>query len=306
MRKGQRIQAWVRGHPWAMHEPAYHAMLDLISVWTQGGAPSSTLPLLALADDPPSRPARRDYQAIGSVAVIPVTGVIAPRLSIVEEICGGTTTTRLSAQLKAARADDEIQSILFDIDSPGGSVFGLPEFAQELFDARGPKPIVAMVRHQAASAAYWLASQADEVVISPSGLVGSIGVLVEHWDESQANAREGYTPTLVTSSPYKAEGNPFEPLGDEARGSLQQLVNAYDRMFVEAVARGRGVSPETVRSDFGQGRMLLAKAAKTAGLVDRIDPLDVTIKRLQSGAGRAALRRVAAEGYRAQLAAVSL
>ena len=106
----------------------------------------------------------------------------------------------------------------------------------------------------AASAAYWLASAANEVIITPSGEVGSIGVLAAHQDVSAAMDRDGIKTTLVSAGRYKTEGNPFEPLTDDARGYLQSRVDDYYGMFIRAVADHRRVKIDAVRDGFGSGR----------------------------------------------------
>jgi signal peptide peptidase SppA len=132
----------------------------------------------------------------------------------------------------------------------------------------------------AASAAYWIASQADEIVVTPSGDVGSIGVLVMHDDVSKAEEMAGFKTTVISAGKYKAEGHPFEPLSDEARGELQKLVDDVYAMFVADVAQGRGTTAEAVRSGYGQGRLQLANDAVASGLADRVDTIDSTLEQL--------------------------
>jgi hypothetical protein len=119
----------------------------------------------------------------------------------------------------------EIQAIVLDVDSPGGYVDLVPETAQEIYDARGEKPIVAVANTTACSAAYWIASQADEVVVTPSGSVGSIGVYMLHEDWSKFNEDFGIDPTYIFAGRYKVDGNPDEPLSDTAREEWQQEVD---------------------------------------------------------------------------------
>jgi ClpP class serine protease len=143
--------------------------------------------------------------------------------------------------------------------------------------------MVAVANTQASSAAYWLGSQAHEVVVSPSGEIGSIGVYQVHRDASKAFEGAGIRHTLVKAGKFKTEGNPYEPLGDEARDAAQQAVNDYYGMFVSDVARGRGVAAEDVTDGYGEGRQLTAKRAVKAGLADRVATLGQTVSRLASG-----------------------
>jgi len=216
----------------------------------------------------------------GAIAVIPISGVIAHRMGGMDESSGGTSAERLSKTLDRIAADPQIGTIVYDIHSPGGTVPGIQELAAQMFALRGQKHQVAQVNDLAASAAYWLASQCDEIVSLPSGTAGSIGVFTVHQDLSKALAQEGIDVTLISAGKYKLEGNPFEPLGDEAKATMQARVDAAYAQFTKDVARGRGVSASDVRSGYGEGRALPAKDAKAAGLIDRIATMDETIGRL--------------------------
>lgn len=216
----------------------------------------------------------------GSVAVIPIVGPIVPRADAFTEVSGLTSVMGLQEALRAAVADPSVSAIVLDIDSPGGVVDLVPEIANEIRAARDVKPVVAAANTMAASAAYWIASAASEIAVTQSGEVGSIGVYAAHQDISAFQEKLGVKTTLVSAGKYKVEGNPFEPLSDEAKAEIQRGVDDYYRMFVAAVAKGRGVSVEKVRSDFGQGRMLNAQDALKAGMVDSVETIDEVIARL--------------------------
>jgi len=152
--------------------------------------------------------------------------------------------------------------------------------ADEIMAGRAQKKIVAVANGMAASAAYWLACCATELVVTPSGQVGSIGVFAAHEDMSKALEQEGVKVSLVSAGKFKTEGNPYEPLSDEARAALQAKVDEFYGMFVKSVAKGRGVSQASVRDGYGQGRMLLASAAVKEGLADSISTLDQVLSKL--------------------------
>jgi signal peptide peptidase SppA len=215
--------------------------------------------------------------------VIPITGVISHRMNLLTQFSGGTSTAGLTKAFRAALADPNVKAIVFDVDSPGGSVDGVAELADEILQARGQKKMVAVCNSLMASAAYWIASAADEVVFTSSGSGGSIGVFMVHEDYSEANKKMGIAPTYISAGKYKTEGNPDEPLSDDARAAMQADVDAFYSMFVNAVAKGRGVSASDVRSGFGQGRCLLAKDALKAGMCDKIATLDQTLARFGAG-----------------------
>ncbi len=214
----------------------------------------------------------------GAVAVIPIHGVIEHRSSFLLELFGGTSIEDIRGMLRAVVADPQVSSIVLDIDSPGGGVAGVQELAAEIRNARGQKRIVAVANTTAASAAYWLASQADHVLVTPSGQVGSIGVYAVHFDASRAYDAMGVTPTIISAGERKADGNEFEPLTDEARTEMQARVDTVYAQFVNDVAKGRRVSAAKVESDYGQGAVLLAGAALSAGLVDGVGTLDDALR----------------------------
>jgi signal peptide peptidase SppA len=226
---------------------------------------------------------RRGARMSGAVAVLPVYGVLMPRANLMAAMSGGTTVESLRAAFREVMADEAVGSIVFDVDSPGGAVDGIEELATEIREARGRKPMVAVANTLMASAAYYLASQADEVVASPSSMLGSIGVFLEHVETSRADDADGITTTVIRRPDAKHEANMSEPLSDTARTHLQQVVDDYYGQFVGAVAKGRGVTPAAVREGYGQGRVLTARRAVAAGLADRVGTLDEAIIRLATG-----------------------
>lgn len=213
------------------------------------------------------------------VAILPLYGVIEQKPSFLGWLFGGTSTEMFAADLRAAIADPSVKSILIDVSSPGGSVYGVEELANELRAAKGKKTIEAIANSEAASAAYHIASQVP-LTASPSAMVGSIGVVYVHQDWSQAYERMGVKTTVITSGKYKWEGSEYGPLTQEAKDYLQKVSDTYYSSFVANVAKGRGVSEATVRNGYGQGRMLVAKDAKAAGMVDRIATFAQTYTRL--------------------------
>jgi len=242
---------------------------------------------------------------VGSVSVLPVYGVIEHRADWMMEYFGGVGVDDLRESLRAELNDPAVKAVVLDVDSPGGTVAGVTELAAELRGARGgTKPIVAVANTLAASAAYWLASQADEVVVTPSGSVGSIGIYALHQDVSRMLDEIGVTMTFVSAGEHKTEGNEFEPLSDEARADIQSRVDASYAQFIADVAAGRRVSADRVEADYGGGRVLTAKAALAVGMVDRVETLAQTVQRLNAPAGRR--RAMAAEGLAPDLEASAI
>jgi len=245
---------------------------------------------------PKDRQVKAEAAGARSVAVLPLFGTIFPRANLMTDVSGATSAERFGAQFAELADDPEIGAIVLDVDSPGGQVNGIEELSRQIFAARGQKPIVAVANHTMASAAYWIGSAADEVIITPSGEVGSIGVFAVHKDISAALEKDGVKVSLISEGKYKVEGNPYEPLAEEARGAIQVRVSeAYDA-FIQSVARNRGVTPEDVRNGFGEGRVVGARQAVELGMADRVGTLEETVHRLFSGAaaGTTVPRRSAA------------
>ncbi|HYI66373.1 MAG TPA: S49 family peptidase [Candidatus Limnocylindrales bacterium] len=213
-------------------------------------------------------------------AVLPIHGVLLPRVGAMERMSGATAVPDLHAAFESAVRDEAVEAIILDVDSPGGMVDQIPEFGATIFKARGSKPITAVADTMAASAAYWLASQADEVSASPSAVVGSVGAFMHHESWAKFWADMGVEHTLVTYGENKAGGNSFEPLGDHEREQMQSLVDYVGKQFDAAVAQGRAMSTADVREKFGQGDVFPAEPAKRIGMVDRIETLGETITRL--------------------------
>lgn len=185
------------------------------------------------------------------------------------------STLLLAQSINALAQNEEVGTIVLDIDSPGGVITGVPEAADAIWAARKHgKHVVALVNPLAASAAYWLASQADEIVAVPSGEVGAIGVFILHADCSHMMEEMGVKHTFIFAGEHKTEGNPLEPLSPDAQEHMQSQVDLIYRGFIKAVARGRGVTGAKVEKFFGQGRTYLATEALRRGLVDRISTID--------------------------------
>lgn len=219
-----------------------------------------------------------------SIAILGLRGLITPRGTLMDELCGtGGGLEAFRANLDEAVNDADVGSIVLDIDSPGGLTDLVPETAAEIRDARQVKPVVAVANTLAASAAYYLAAQADEVVVTPSGFAGAIGVYTAHVDISGAEEKAGVRTTLVSAGRFKTETSPYAPLSEEAQEALQRMVDDVYGQFVADVALGRGDSPDVVRAGYGEGRVLGAERAVGAGVADSVEPLEQVLARLAGG-----------------------
>jgi signal peptide peptidase SppA len=231
---------------------------------------------------------RRESTQAGSVAIIPIYGVLAQRVDMLDEMSGATSTQRIAKDFTRAINDPGVGAIVLDNDTPGGSVYYTAELSQMIFDARGTKPIVSVANSLSASAGYWIGSSADEFVITPGGEAGSIGVISQHIDMSKAMDTDGIDITLISAGRFKTEGNPFEGLGDVAKDALQSRVNEYYDMFISAIAGNRTVNAESVKAGFGEGRVVGADEAVKIGMADSVDTLENVITRLSTRDGQKA------------------
>lgn len=283
--KGRFLEALAGVERWAIHRPVYEALMQLARGLEGAEADPAVVNAITME--------RMEVVAASpapGVAVIPIHGIIEPRRSFWTEYFGGTSIEGLRLQFRKALADESVKGIVFDVCSPGGDAIGVEEMASEIFKARGIKPMIAAVNCRAASAAYWLASQADELVgLQAAADCGSIGCFTCHFDWSKWNEQFGIVPTYVYAGQFKVEGNPDQPLSDEARAFYQTQVDEIYGRFVAAVARGRGVTPASVKADFGQGRCFMMAQAIGLKMVDRLASLDDLVSRVAKGRpGRAA------------------
>ncbi len=271
----------VAATPWAIQEEKLHAILDLLELRAAGGklAAEDVARIQAENRAPVARSA-------GAVAVLPLYGVVAQRMNVMTQFSGGTSTEKFAALFDDAMGRADVSAIVIDVDSPGGAVEGTPELAARIFQARGKKPITAVANSLMASAAYWIASAADEIVVAPAAQVGSIGVFTVHTDYSQADASDGIRHSIISAGKYKTEANSFEPLSAEAKAAIQRMVDDIYGMFVADVAKHRGASTSAVRAGYGEGRVLMGRAAVAAGLADRVGTLEDVIASLGASNGK--------------------
>lgn len=273
--------------PWAIVPEALDFLIEVVDRRIEDREPTAEEKAAAL--QAAARPA--PAASSGSIAVLPVRGIISNRIGSMQNMSGGTSAEALQNALNQLVADPHVSAIVLDVDSPGGSVLGIQELADAIHQATATKPVYAVTNAVAGSAAYWLASQASELVVTPSGLVGSIGVFSVHVDRSQADAQDGVKRTLIKAGRFKAEGSDMEPLTDEARAAAQSQIDVYYDQFTRSVARGRGVSLANARgAKFGEGRMVTAADAVERGMADRVGTMAETLDRLQKKVTRASAR----------------
>jgi HK97 family phage major capsid protein len=209
------------------------------------------------------------------IAVLTLRGTIAHHAGWEMQASGGTSTVAFGQAFDAAMNNTNVGAIVIDCDSGGGTVEGVAELFAKVFAARGKgKEIIAVANAHMHSAAFWICAAADQIVITPSGQIGNIGVMTVRTDYSAAEAEAGVKRTIIKAGEYKGEGAPFEPMTDDERAATQAKVDTIYGMFAADVAKGRGDTIANVKAGYGEGRSLTAREAVKAGLADRIATLE--------------------------------
>lgn len=208
----------------------------------------------------------KPFAYANGVAVIPIHGTLLNRFNYSWSYVTGYNFIRW--QLNAALDDDDVETIVFDVNSPGGEVAGCFELAEDIRKATEIKPILAVIDALSASAAYMLTSPCTKIYLTPSGRAGSIGIIAMHVDESKMLENWGLKVTLIFAGKHKADGNPFEPLPDDVREAVQASVDKAYGQFVELVARNRGLDSQSIRDT--EARVYRADDALEQKLVDQI------------------------------------
>ena len=218
---------------------------------------------------------------IGSTAILPLYGLITQKADIFTAMFGGTSAEIFGAYFSQLAKSPDIKTIVFDVNSPGGEVFGTSELVDKIKATKNGKKVIAVANSLMASAAYWISTTADEIVSTPSGITGSIGVIAIHEDISEMAKQAGVKFTIITSNEHKGEGNPYEPLTETAKTSMQQRVNYYDDMFVKSVSENRRISQKQLRETYGNGKTYTSADAIKLGVIDKVATLEQVITKIQ-------------------------
>lgn len=247
---------------WAMEEPALRQLFAIVTREISA-SPDALEAFRAKSLDRAERARVRD-----GVAIIDAYGPLVKRANMVAEMSGATSYEIMFRDLETARRDPGVLGAVLHIDSPGGEALGIGELAEAVHAFRAEKPIVAYVGGMGASAGYWLASAASKIIISDSAILGSIGVQIAMLDRTEADAKAGVRTLRFVSS--QSPGKNADPSTDAGAAAMQKTVDSLAQVFVDAVAKYRGVSAEDVLARFGQGATEVGKDAVVAGLADEI------------------------------------
>lgn len=238
----------------------------------------------ALGSLPQERPDAKGYEVNSGIALIEISGVLVPKLGLLQSLGFATGYDGIRANLEMALQDSEVSAIAFMVDSPGGYTSGMMDMQEAIFAARDRKPLFAILDDMAASAAYCLASAAQFITVPSTGTTGSIGVFNVFMDVSGALGKEQVKPHVIHFGPEKAVEMRASLLGvgytQSAFDDMQAEVDTLGEMFVSTVARNRGVSGDMIRSQ--GGRCYLGRAGIQAGLADAVAAPDEAIRAILS------------------------
>jgi signal peptide peptidase SppA len=289
MRTRELLRVWsaIMEYPWAMSNEGMD-LLDRILDRAMAGADVDLAAVAQQIGRPLDNTGGR-VEMRGNVAVFDIQGPLFRRSDLFTNISSSTTVQNLAVDLRKAADDRLVSHILLNIDSPGGQVNGIQEFADQVREVGAIKPVVAYIDGIGASGAYWIASAANSIVINDTSMVGSIGVVASVRDNRAAQERQGVKQYEIVSSqsPFKRPDVSTE----QGRAQIQEVVDALASVFIGRVAAFRGITADDVLARYGQGRMLPAKQAMEAGMADEISRFEPLVARLavENGAPRATI-----------------
>lgn len=269
--KNMRIAELIFNRPLMITESKLNVILNILG--PRFNLDLSGMPSKEMAQISDQERARAGYRVHNGVGVVGIYGPLMHRVLAAEFPSGGPTTyADIRRAFDMAMLDDAVQSIVLDIDSPGGEVHGVFDLADHIFAARSTKPSTAIINESAYSAGYLLASSASRIVIPRTGGAGSIGVIATHADFSRAEEAAGINVTHVFAGARKADFSPHAPLSSEALLSLQSMVDDSYELFVETVARNRGLTAKQVRGT--EAGIFEGKKAVEQRLADEVSAAD--------------------------------
>ena len=277
--KARNIVRSALNEPWAIYEPKLEQIVEFLELRANGWVADEEHIRATIAEQRGSLFAdlagEGDEEGgpviVDGVQVMRLFGTLGPRMNLMMQCSGGTSTQQFAAEMERAGDNPCVQTILIEVDSPGGVVSGTEEARQSIKRAREKgKRVVVVARNMMASAAYYIGAAATEVFASPSTEVGSIGVYTILKNITKAADDAGIKFHVFRAGDLKAAGNAYEELSAERKKSIQDRIDGAYRMFVNAVAEDRGKTVAEVEASFGRGSVMLAEAAKAVGMIDDV------------------------------------
>lgn len=267
-----KVVAAIFSQPWAMQREDFAQMVAI--------ARRDFSDLAAVAEKRGQRERSISLNSPQNVAVIPVFGPIVPRASLFDDVSGAVSLTSLTAQLQDAVADPQIKSILLNIDSPGGQVTGVHEFAERIRAANKIKPVRAHVTGLCASAAYWIAAATSRITADETSKIGSVGIVYAWTDDSVAKEKEGVKDVVLTNS--HSPDKHLDPNTPKGRAELQRLADETAVIFFKDVAKYRSTDTTDVMENYGKGKVFLAEQAREIGMIDALGVMDIIVDKLSN------------------------
>lgn len=279
--------------PWAIEEDALHVISEVLTRHSEG-IKLSKEEIAAAIGNKKDKTTQMEIQ--NGVAMIPIQGVITKKYSWINDVSfgGGASTEQIKKDIQAAIEDKSVHTIALNIDSPGGSVDGVPELADFISAAKKKKKIYAYTDGDMASAAYWIGSSADKVFATVASRVGSIGVYSVVQDWTVANHNAGLKTEVIKAGKDKAAGHPDKPFTEDDRAVFQKQVNTFYKMFTDAVKKNRKMTDSKI-SEVATGRVFIGEQALEAGLIDGIDSIDSILSGDVSGSFAAGAHKISGE-----------
>ena len=278
-----RIVSKVIREPWLITPEKHHAIMAALEAKLNGGFQTFWDEDDETEPDHGARDQYREFQSsAGTIAVIPIHGIIGKHISSFEASCGGCSLDTIQSQLKTALSSPLISKVLLDINSPGGTVTGVPETAKLIREVASKKPLWAFTDADACSAALWLGSQANVFYATESSDVGSVGVRMVLLDVTEQLREEGIKVNAIYSGKYKLLGASFKTLTDEEREMLQTECDRIHTQFKEEATSVRKVADEHL-----QGQVFGGEEAQGIGMIDGvIDDLDDVLYQMSQPGAR--------------------
>lgn len=272
--RSRRVVAACLDEVWAIDSFKLEQICGFLDLRANGYTPTADEVQVVLAENNRDQVAGDEPPIIDGVQQLGLYGVMAPRMNLMMQVSGGTSTQAFAEQLRQSGDNPDVKTVLIEVDSPGGMVTGTEELRQAMVALASKKRVVAIARGMMTSAAYYASAPATQIVATPSSQVGSIGVYAIHKEITKAAEDAGVKFRIFRAGELKAAGNPYEKLTDKFAAALQQRIDEPYQMFVASVATDRNLSMQAIEERFGQGQSFMAATALDRGMIDEVMGFD--------------------------------
>lgn len=271
MRPLHRIAAALKTEPWMITPGTFQTMLDQLDAAMRADDPVG--PMIRPRDGGQPYPAHPQVEVAGNVAILPIHGVIGKYLSTLDIQCGGCDLEMCHRQLENVADDEAIDTIILDLNTPGGKAQGVPKFANAVaaVAAREDKQVIAFARHCCASAGYYIAAGASQILTTEEAIVGSISTLMFIDDTSEAFAERGIRRSLFSTGKFKSIGLPGVELTQEQESHVWEKIRETDEEFKGFIAERRGLASEHMEGQTWEARR--APEGMIDGTVENLESL---------------------------------